>query len=160
MSLSRILIYASLILMSGFSFFMFWNNMLDIKSYSLDKSKNIIGRLDSFEKENWSGGISFNLKLMGFTNYFSVPTPEWKSFDFENFSKTVTRGDIILLSIPNTSMESSKIINVFQITSHGRNFIDFEKMKTQRKLNMNLALLFGILCLIGIVHHHYKPWKL
>ena len=115
--------------------------------------------IESYNKEKWRDGINFTIRLEGFTNSFSVPTPEWKSFDFESFKSSVREGDNIVLNIPEPVEVNSTVINVFQIRVRNKTFIDFEKMISERKLEMYLSFTFGILSLIGIIHHHYRPWR-
>ena len=158
MTIFKALIYVMLLFLCVFSFYMFWLNKQNLENYDLAKTKIVSGNFESFNKEETKKATYFNFKLKGTTSVFEIPSPEWKSFDFESFNSIVKIGDYITLTIPNSEVSNSGTINVFQLRARGRDFINFEIMKQERQLEMYLAFLIGFISIIGIIHHTYRPW--
>lgn len=157
MNIYRIFIYVTLLALASFSFYMFNFNRQNLETYNLNLTKKISGELQSYNKQENKRAVYFNFKLRGLSTVFVIPAPEWKAFDFESFKFDIAEGDFLELTIPN-GKSNEKTINVFQIKSGNKYFIDFEKMKQERKTEMVLSFILGIACIIGLVHHYYRPW--
>jgi hypothetical protein len=158
MNFSRLSIYILLIALGFFAVYMFFSNNQILDNYDIDKSREVIGNLKSYEKEETKRKIYFNLTLDNYENVFIIPSPEWTSFDYQSFKNNVTIGDRLTLYIEPNQSVNNEPINIFQIRHNSSDFIDFEKKVIKRKTEKWMSLLFAILCLIGIVHHYKRPW--
>ena len=155
---SRFLIHIGLILASGLCFYMFYSNSELLQSYESNKTTKINGEFKGYDLDKTKSGIHFTFRLKEYQNVFSIPLPEWKSFDFENFKKQVKKGDLIEVEIPSDSELNESVVDVHQIGAADKKFIDFEKKKRLRRTEKWLSLIFGVGCIGGILHHYRKPW--
>jgi hypothetical protein len=156
--INRTLIHISLLGLILFSYYMFTVNKENVDGYNLVLSKKISGQLLSFNKEKTRRTIYLNFQLKGLPHVFTVPSPEWKSFDFKSFNSNVAIGDLLTLTIPANVGINDKTIQVFQIQHGNKLFIDWEKMKQLRLQEMYLALALFFSGIIGMIHHYYRPW--
>jgi hypothetical protein len=156
--MTKILIYLGLIGMGCLGLYMFSINAALVEQYESRDSKWVKGGFESYNKEETRKLVYFNFRLTEFDNVFSLPSPEWQSFAFDDFKTLVKKKSELQIEIPVFSTLNNKPVSVYQIKLGEKIFVDFEKKLNKRITEKWLSLSFSILCVVGLIHHYKKPW--
>lgn len=156
--MSKVFISITLIGLCAFSLYMYNSNQKMVKVYEARNTEWIEGTFKEYNVDETSKKVYFNFQLNEYEKKFSIPSPEWKSFDFNNFKDDVKAGTQLKIEVLKETVNAPKTYNVTQILIDHNEYIDFNKKLNKRKMEKWLSLLFAILSIAGLVHHNKHPW--
>ncbi len=150
------LIASAILAVLGIVFFFI--NTETVEEYESGESKWISGFLEEYEVEETKRGNFYTFHLAEYSNVFTIPIPEWQSFDRETFdemSDTIPNLNIDFEVSALSPLNTDEPVSLLQIRISDVNLIDSDVKIRSRKIEKWAALLLALFC-IGVFIYYYR----